>query len=82
MPAVDFFYVSLGAGFILLIVSLVVVAVQISRILENVRRVTGDAAEVTEDVTTIKNGIKIAILSVAQNFLEKAKGEEKSERKK
>ena len=52
---------------------MIVVAVQVSRILENVRRVTGDAAEVTSDVTTIKNGVKVAILSLAQGLLEKAK---------
>jgi hypothetical protein len=73
MTPVDFFYISLGAGFLILVGCVVTVTVQIWKILTDVKSVTGDVAGVASDLTSLKEGIKVAGISLVQNLLEKAK---------
>lgn len=65
---------SLGGGFLVLIGCAVVVTVQVYKILGDVRKVTYDAADVVGDVYSLKNGLKVLLLTFIQNTLEKAKG--------
>jgi len=74
MTAADFFYVCLGAGFLTLVLCAVVITFQVWKILANVQSVTADAAGVTADLTSLKEGIKVAAINLVQNLLEKAKG--------
>jgi hypothetical protein len=73
MGAVDFFYMSLGGGFLILVLCAVVITVQVWRILADVQSVTEDAAGVATDLATLKEGVKVAVINLVQNVLEKAK---------
>ena len=73
MSAVEFFYVSLGAGFLILVGCAVVVTVQIWRILADVKSVTEDVSGTTADLASLKDGIKMTVINLTQGLLEKAK---------
>jgi hypothetical protein len=81
MTANDFFYVALGFGFLVLVAGVVTVAIQISRILQDVKKVTGNVSDITTDVATLKDGIKIAVLKLVEKMLSKTKkgGDDKDE---
>lgn len=53
MTAYDFFYLSLGVGFLALVVSLVMIGFQVYRILGDIRVVSRDVSMVRQGVATI-----------------------------
>ncbi len=71
MTSIDFFYWSLGAGFLILIGCLVAVTAQVFLVLKDVRVVTRDLSGLAGDVAALKDGIKVVILKAIQSFLEK-----------
>ena len=73
MSGIDFFYISLGAGSLVLAGCAVVITVRIWKILGDVQSVTEDVADTTADVAQLKDGIKVAVINLVQNLLEKAK---------
>lgn len=73
MGASDFFYISLGGGFLILVGCAVAVTVRIWRILGDVQSVTEDVADTAADVAQLKDGVKVAVINLVQNLLEKAK---------
>src|SRR3989344_1945218 len=74
LTSVDFFYVSLGLGVVILTGCAVAITVQIYRILHDVQSVTEDAAETAADISAIRSGVKVGVITLVQNLLEKAKG--------
>ena len=74
MSASDFFYISLGVGFLVLIACGVALTWQFWKILSDVRKVSFEVADVVGDVYLLKKGLKVAVLTFVQNMLEKAKG--------
>jgi division protein CdvB (Snf7/Vps24/ESCRT-III family) len=72
VTSVDYFYFSLGTGFTVLVVCAVFVSVEVVRILKDVREVSEKVSGVATDVSMLKDGIKMAIMNLVQNFLEKA----------
>lgn len=80
MGTVDYFYISLTIGVLVLAGCVLMISIKIKDILENVRMLTEDAASVSSDILSIKDGLKTTIISLVQNLLEKAKkgGEKKS----
>jgi hypothetical protein len=80
MGTVDYFYISLSLSVLVLAGCVLMLSLKIKEILENVRSVTEDAASVSTDILSIKDGLKTSIISLVQNLLEKAKkgGEKKS----
>ena len=80
MTASDFFYIALGFGFLVLVACSAFVSIQFSGILQDIKKITGNVSEITNDVSTLKDGIKIAILKLVERIIErtKKKGEEKS----
>lgn len=51
----------------------VVISVELFRVLRDVHEVTEKVAGLTNDVSALKDGVKLAVLTVIQNLLEKAK---------
>jgi hypothetical protein len=73
MDPVGFFYYSLGAGFLILVGCFVAITWRIVNILTDVRTVTENTAGLTDDLTALKDGVKVAGITLVQNLLEKAK---------
>ncbi|MCR4324216.1 MAG: hypothetical protein NUV69_00835 [Candidatus Curtissbacteria bacterium] len=61
MSAQEFFYYSLGAGTIVLIAVILLVAVQVVATLRIIRKVLTDVKSTTKDVIEVKEGIKMGI---------------------
>lgn len=73
MAATDFFYISLGGGFLILVGCAVVVTIQVRKILMDIQSVTEDVAGTASDLAMLKDGVKVAAITFVQNMLEKAK---------
>jgi len=73
MSTVDFFYISLGAGFLILVGCGVAITVQVWQILAEVKSVAQDVSGTTSDLASLKDGIKVAVINLTQGLLEKAK---------
>lgn len=73
MTSIDYFYLSLGTGFVILVGCAVLITVEIYRILQDVRGVSEKVMGVATDVSALKDGVKLAVLTLIQGLLEKAK---------
>lgn len=79
MQTTDIFYLSLSLGALVLAGCVLMLSLKLKDILENVKLITDDAASVSADISSIKDGLKSMVINFIQNMLEKAKkGGEKS----
>lgn len=73
MASLDFLYVALGSGFLILVGCFVAITLQLLKIMSDVKSVSEDVAGVATDLTMLKDGIKTTGLTLIQSLLEKAK---------
>ncbi len=73
MTSLDYFYLCLGTGFVVLVICAVAITAEVFRILQNVRVVSEKAKGVATDAAALKDGIKLAVLTLVQSVLPKIK---------
>jgi hypothetical protein len=67
----DFFYLSLGMGFLVLVACAVAISIQVYKILADVRIVTGNAVDAVSDVVSVKENLKLVMTTLVGKLIDK-----------
>ncbi len=67
----EFFYFSLGFGFLILAGFLSFAAFYVGKSFKSLSQILEDTGDITRDVNMLKNGLKVGILSFLEMFLKK-----------
>jgi hypothetical protein len=81
IAASDFFYLSLGIGFLILTGCAVAVSVQLYKILTDVRSVSDNLVDAVSDVVSVKENLKTVMTALVSKLIDKL-GEKKGGRSK
>lgn len=78
MNTQDFFYFSVGIGFLVLVGFLSYAAFSLSKTLKKLTSILIKVDDVAKDAEDLKNTIKLGILNLMSMFLKKGKGGDKN----
>lgn len=73
MGASDFFYYVVAVGFVVAVVVWVFLAFQITRTLEDIRKILQDVGSTTGDINAVKDAIKYGVSSLGSILGHKAR---------
>jgi hypothetical protein len=71
MMPVDYFYVSLSVGFLILVGCVVAVSVQLFRVLGDIKSVTGNLVGAVSDVVSVKENLKLIVSAAIEKFIDR-----------
>ncbi len=78
----DFFYLSLGFGFLILVFCAVVITIQVRKILVDVQVITGNTVDAVTDVVSVKENLKLVVSALVGKLVDKVANGKGGERKK